>query len=262
MFKRRMFASKKRVYRKKKFLRKYPRRNLGSPDKVYPFKRIGQDIQILPKSTGGANQFLVVYQNATDVGANGSMVLDAPSTDPIITAGLDRSGYYQMAGAMRFRLSDVEQSSDLTHLFDQYKISGVKLKIHWTNNSAIGQQNWGERPTITYAVDADDFNFPATLGELRQKNSVKFHTFGSNKPLILYIKPKAASRLYSSGISSGGGYTGYGPVRQWIDSSYPQTEHYGLKFWLSNVQLKNGELNMPNHFRVETIYYLKMKGVE
>lgn len=249
---------RRRMWGKKKFLGKYSK-GLGSMDKVYAFKRLGQDIQLV-KAPSSAN--LNVYQNGAQT-TTGMFSTGIPSADTFAT-GDGRVGYYQIPARMLFRLSDVEQVSDLTSLFDDYKISGVKVKIHWHNNNSLAQPGWGERPSVLYAVDDDDAALPSTESVLRQKNNVKQFTFGGNKPLTLYIKPRASTALYSAGSSTA--YTGYGPASrgQWIDCASSSVEHYGLKMWFRNINFGDGTENQapPCHFRVETTFYLKYKGVQ
>lgn len=246
---------------KKKFLRKY-KKGLGSVDKIYAFKRLGQDIQLLPSvSAAGSLPYMATFINGVEVTTGGVIKFGATSPE-LSPTGTDRTNYKQCGGAMQFNLANVENVSEFKTLFDAYKISGVKVKIHYVSGVASAQQGWAERPTMLYSIDEDDDNIPNAETLLRQRNDVKQYTFGSNKPLVLYIKPKAATALYSSGVSSA--YTGYGQApRQWIDCSSDGVPHYGLKFWLRNLSLPaaNPELG-PEHFRIELSYYLKFKGVQ
>lgn len=239
----RFYNRRKRLWRKKKFLRKYTR-GLGSPDKVYAYKRLALPIKMYNKSIDGVGQLSTIQPDGPDQ----SLVIgnkDATYQTDVFGVG----------GAMSFRLNDVIQSTEFTSMFDQYKISGVKVRITW--NCTQGEISGGiPAPRMMYSIDEDDKNIPTEL-EIRAKNSMKIHQFGQGRPLTLYIKPRL-KRTVQGGVGSA-----YGPAKAWLDCSYATTPHFGLKFYLNDLWLpSDASLDARNLFNVDLTYYLKCKGVQ
>jgi len=141
-------------------------------------------------------------------------------------------------------------------LFDQYKISGVKVKITWTCTEATAGTGV-PAPRLMYCIDEDDASVP-TQAELRQKNNLKIHQFVAGVPLALYIKPKASNYLYNDGLSSA-----YGPIRQYIDCGNPYVPHYAIKGFFQDLWVPIGDdYKQRSKFNVDVFYYLKLKGVQ
>lgn len=234
------------MYRKKKFLRKYSR-GLSSPDKVYAFKRIAQKFTMYNVSNLGVG---VWSADQPSVGGFPNSLQIGTKANPV------NGSIYSVPLSLDFRLSDITQPTDFTTLFDQYKISGVKVKITWT--STQGEIGGGiPAPRLMYTVDEDDSGVP-TEDSIRAKNSVKFHQFANGVPLVMYVKPRVARELYNNNLT-----TAYGPTRAWIDCSNPNVPHYGMKMWLDDVWIPDGsEYDQRNKFHIDLSYYIKTKGVQ
>lgn len=249
-FRKRIYGAKKRYWGrgKKKFLRKYSK-GLGSPMKTYAFKRLAQPMTMF--ATGAASgQFTASCPQPT--GTNATIQLTTTSQQYGSSSDI-----YTVGGAMLFRLSDVASSTDFTGLFDQYRISGVKLRIWWNGTQANVGSNV-PAPRMMYTVDYDDAE-PATALDLilRQRNTTKIHQFANGRPLTLYIKPMSASANYNySNLTQS-----YAPKRQWLDANNANTEHYGLKFRLDDVWMPE-QSTTSSLFRVECTYYIKGRGVQ
>lgn len=245
MFARRRLARSGAPMRKRKFLRKYTR-GLGSPEKIYAFKRIAQKISIQNKTVTGVPVFDITqptvagYPNSVQIGLPENRLND------VVSAPL----------SMTFRLSDVQASGDFQALFDQYKISGVKVKITWTNTQAIS--GFGvPAPRMMYCTDTDDAEVP-TEALMRQKNDTKFHQFVNGVPLVLYLKPKASKEIYNTALTSA-----YSPTRSYIDCINQYVPHYGMKAYLDDLYCPTGiEFDSRSKFHVDISYYLKLKGVQ
>jgi len=245
------------MIRKRRLAR--PSQSLSSADKIYSFKRLGQDIQFRSGVTAG-NSAIELYQASSP----------SYTTMSMGTAVTDWNGTQSVPIGMSFMLGAVENSSDITNLFDMYTIKGVKVKITYIAGNSTNQQGWNPQPTMLYAIDNDDSSSNFTESVIRQKNDVKSFTFTGNKSLSIYLKPKGSTQLHDSATSSG--FTGYGPVRnQYVDSNYPGCPFYGLKIYLKNITLPHSvsvptiasPLTLaPFNFRVETTYYISCKGVQ
>jgi len=87
---------------------------------------------------------------------------------------------------------------------------------------------------LEYIVDQDDAVLP-TLALMREKMGVKTKYFTPTRPAIsIGLKPRFADQVFNNGIT-----TAYAiaPRAEYINSTYPGVEHYGIKGVLHNVQL-------------------------
>lgn len=235
----RMGAQKRKAYGRKIYRR--PPRMLRSlrpiASRTHVMKRIGKPAFVQNSLGGplltddGGGQF---QQAGTAVGA--------------------LPGTWETGLSAQFQLNSVIDPSDITSLFDRYKIVGVKLKIHYLHNASFipGQSNL---PTLYYAFDGDDSTPPPTALGVLSKGYCKSKVLNANRPLSVYIKPRLTKEIYNSPIS-----TGYSSEKAcWLDCSYSTVPHYGLKFWLSDWV--GGDEN-NNAIRIQPTYYLALKDTQ
>lgn len=126
-------------------------------------------------------------------------------------------------------------SSELSALFDQYRLTQATIRIDWDYNSYPVSGGTAVAPLIYYVADYDDSG-SAIVSGLLQYPGVQTHSFLENgyKPLIVTVKPKPLRDIASTGI-----LTAYGPMTTapWIRTSDLTTPHYGLKFCASQFGL-------------------------
>lgn len=116
-------------------------------------------------------------------------------------------------------LAQLPSSTDFTAMFDQYKISGVAIKIIPRFNVLAATANGSSQ--ILTCVDYDA-NGPSTLSAIQQYQSMKL-TRGTSIHRR-YIKPAILVQAYQ-GVTS----TGYLPKwNTWIDANDNAVPHYGL----------------------------------
>jgi len=119
-------------------------------------------------------------------------------------------------------------STELSNLFDQYRMTNVTLRIDWDYNSYPVASGNAVAPLIYYVADYDDSG-SALIPALLQYPGLHTHSFLEDgyKPLIVQIKPKPLRDVASTGL-----LTAYGPmtVAPWIRTADMTTPHYGLKF--------------------------------
>lgn len=119
-------------------------------------------------------------------------------------------------------------SAELSNLFDQYRITGVTLRIDWCYNSYPVSGGNAVAPLLYYVADYDD-STAATVANLLEYPGVVTHSFLENgyKPLIVSVKPKPLRDVAGTGL-----LTAYGPMSSapWLRTSEMTTPHYGLKF--------------------------------
>lgn len=154
-----------------------------------------------------------------------------------------------------FQLSDLQNYTEFTNLFDQYSIVGIKYRWVMTRdpstNSQTVAQNQGYFPYIKWVHDHDDASTPGSEVPLIQYPRMHEHWFSESSKVTrwFYLKPAVATQQYGTLAN---GYTA--KWRQFLDSGYPGTPHYGLKAWYNS--LCNGTFIM-----LECKYVLRFKSV-
>lgn len=191
----------------------------------------------------------IIYESSLGVfGTAGS-----PSADPSLTlTGLiadNLTGHYQFGGSHYFSLSNVTASSDFTNLFEKYRITGVKYNIRFQSNMANVASN-AVMPIIHWCFDDNDATVPSSLLDIQQKGGCRM-TEATTKGVTIMLRPKVSGMVYNNGIS-----TGYSVVpKSWINTTYPNVQHFGIKFWVNNFYTGTGQ----NAFTIEPTYYLALK---
>lgn len=128
-----------------------------------------------------------------------------------------------------FRLTDVQGYTELTTLFQEYMITKVeiyfypKANVQQTTTTAVQTSV----PFMYFVFDPNDASAPANLDALRECGNCKLR-YGYHKFKLTYY-PRVAQAVYD------GAFTAFatGSKRQWIDTSYPSTRYYGLKYGIS-----------------------------
>jgi len=132
--------------------------------------------------------------------------------------------YYR---GLSFRLSDLQDYTELSHLYDQYVITKIVLDFQWTLTSVAGMANGPNAsysPQLNLVKDYDDDSTP---------NDAYFRSSGrnirkrltANNPFRIAITPAVSNTVYSSL-----GFNGYGPKwKQKIDMNDIDVPHYGAK---------------------------------
>jgi len=137
-----------------------------------------------------------------------------------------------IATAYNFNLNQLPGVSEFTALFDQYKITGAKLQFTPALSEGILNPTTPSAATLGYSrfhsvIDYDDSTTPTSEDQLLEYGSVK-----STAPFrthTRFIKPKMLQEIYRSAVG-----TAYSPRSgQYIDLTYPDVPHYGIKVWCS-----------------------------
>lgn len=170
---------------------------------------------------------------------------------PVLITGT--SNCYDIPFSMKFRLDQLMNSTDITNLCDQYKINSVKVDLHVNGMSNIYLNNAGStQPWLEYIQDHDDATVP-TIAQIREKMGVKTKYFSGNRfKVSMGVRPRVADAIFGSGVT-----TAYAVNKksQWINATYPNAEHYGLKGVLHNVQL-SGTANVSSLFDWNVTQYV------
>lgn len=126
---------------------------------------------------------------------------------------------------LSFRISDLQDYTELTHLYDQYTITKVILDFQWTLTATSGTgPNASYSPQLNLVRDYDDDSTPDS-NYMRSSGRVLRHRLTANNPFRIAITPAVANAVYQSVASSG-----YGPKwKQRIDCVDVDVPHYGAK---------------------------------
>lgn len=135
-------------------------------------------------------------------------------------------------GTFAFTLNAVPNYTEFTNLFDKYRI--VKATINFRSNSqpqacgltAAGTTTGYGGGTFYYVTDYDDAD-AITLNDIEQYPGRRSFLIGDQKAHTITCYPAFAKQIYQSAIA-----TGYGPGRGYVDCTYPNIPHFGVKwFW-------------------------------
>lgn len=163
----------------------------------------------------------------------------------------------ETTGSIVFSLAQVPNHTEFTSLYDQYKISAVKVKIIPRFNS-INSSEAGTSGLFPFdgqlftAIDYDDSGV-SNVNDILQYQNCKMTRLTSTHQR--YFKP--AARGIVQDIT--GASTARMPVKGFIDSADDQVLHYCLKWCIPQFSAA-AEAALVK-FDVITTYYLAMKNV-
>lgn len=179
------------------------------------------------------------------------MALGTPIADAV-------GGTYTVPFSMKFRLDQLINYTDITNIADQYKIKYVVVRMSYQSTQS-SVNSLSIMPNVQWIQDHDDANVPVSINELREKMGVKFKTFGFNKICKIGVKP----RIQDSNGGAGGVVQNalVSNKALWVNTQYPNTEHFGIKGLLSNVSLPvlSGGLTS---FKFDVSVYLSAKDMQ
>lgn len=151
-----------------------------------------------------------------------------------------------------FTLNDVQQPSDFTNLFDNYRIT--KVLYRWVLRRDVSQMTTfpGMYPRIMWVHDFNDQPV-STVGELRQCANLREAFFNENYQRTKWytLKPATLSLQYESSTVSR-----TAPVwGQWLDCrNSSTTPYYAVKYHVDNAYANT-------NIQMEVKYVLEFKGV-
>lgn len=220
----------------------------GIPGLLHRVKRLGNTIFIKNSPVPGTTNWVpTLTQNGGSGGA-------ASFLQGTITSGA-LTGTYDFTLSSQYFIECLQQLSDMTNFFDRYKIVGVKLNIHYLQNSTVLQNIpnvspvYSNLPTMYYAYDADDANIN-TAAVIQQKGYCKSRVLNANKPVSVFFRPRVTKEL--AGLTT----TGVSSEKPcWIDCNATNIPHFGMKFVITDWV--GGEIN--NALRIVPTYYLEFK---
>lgn len=142
---------------------------------------------------------------------------------------------------LNFSMNDMPGYTELTSLYDFYKLSGVRVKVipylQNMSNSTASLNNLQNAP-IFYAVDRSDATAPASIGEVLEYNDHKIGNTWSG--FQIYIpNPKFSDA--TSAVRGG-----------WVATSNPSLNWFGLKIAIPPT-------GVAGRYYTVITYYVKCK---
>jgi len=215
------YYRKKRVYRKKRSVKRYRRKYS---------KRI-------PRSFGSPNQKVYYFKRFTTLG---TIVVTSASSN--------------VYGASVFSLDQLPGYTEYTNLFDFYKIKAIKLSFiptsnvtMQTGNSSTTVANTIYNNRIFTVIDYNDAGIPTSVNELREYSNCKWSP--NNKIHKRYIVPNPlADATDDSTISL--------QNKPWVPSTNYAMDYYAIKWAIENTSAGVGvEL-----YKMEAKFYIACKS--
>lgn len=205
-----------------------------------PYRRRGNMVKRVNRSASGVHYFKRRVLIANIVASTSALGVPSPA-----------------AGALTFNLASLPSASEFTALFDQYKITGVKLDfiplgdtINLPLTSMTGTTGaLSPGGPLILATDYDDASTPGSSAQLLEYQASKVIPIPRRHRM--YIKPRIAVEI-NNGIT-----TGYGARTGWVDSSYSSVAHYGVKYWMNAPSVSSASYT----YQVWGTYYISCKGV-
>lgn len=177
------------------------------------------------RRNGGSSSKIHSFRRTFDYGSSG-----------IVTDGVN-----PLYSAFNFSMNDMPGYSELTALYDFYKLTGVKftcIPYKQTDSNSVGSTNNTFQPPIFYVVDRSDSTTPSSVSEILEYNDHRISTVW--KGFKIYIpNPKFSDA--TSAVRGG-----------WVSTSNPSLNWYGLKIAIPPT-------NVATTFYVIITYYVKCK---
>lgn len=153
--------------------------------------------------------------------------------------------------AWQFRLNTVSNFAEFTSLYDNYRINKVVVKFvpRSTNNA----QGANERGNFYSCLDFNDdtaFTASTAVADILERSNVRITRSTSVHTRV--FTPALSAAAYRAGATFA-----YSPkFKQWVDMTYPDCAHYGLKFVIANQD----DLDMVYDYFIT--YYMSFKNVK
>lgn len=150
-----------------------------------------------------------------------------------------------------FDISQLNNYTDFTNLFERYRIKAVKLTfIPGQSNNIDNVSKY--RTTMLTHIQQSSGKTPATLAAFMESNNTRIHA--GNKTVSVYIRhPFISSNVYQSALSSG-----YVEVRnKLINMANYTVPHYGLNVLCETPGVGPAETTEYQRYRVFAKYYME-----
>lgn len=215
--------------------RNYKRGSAYRLNKVYAYKRLAKSLVIQNSTT------------ATTITTNDASQINLSAVQADTVGSM-------FGASMQFRLGNIQTPGDFQSLYDQYKITGVKVQIIPLSDSATSQSS-GFLPTLYWARDNDNASsVPTAEANLRERQDLKAMRLTGPKTIYIRNPKQVIDTTVQGGVTLNSlNATG------WVDCNDQNVMHNGLVMWFKNVDLR-AQPTTVTAFRFECTYYIKFRN--
>lgn len=180
------------------------------------------------------------------------------SQDITLPSGPLPTGYVKK---LQFEISEIPQFATYSSLFDQYRLTGVKVTLLPTTNTNDTANVGG---TFIYSVDLDGDTTITTFDDILQCSNSHTSPWSSTGGMTpykkLFVRPRTRDALVRDICNNVPVLsTALGDPHQWIDlGDRGMTEHFGL---ICGWFFGNAQLNAPQELNMITTYYIEFRKV-
>lgn len=166
-----------------------------------------------------------------------------------------------------YQFDMLQQSSEFTELFDNYKITMIELRIQMVNNpqSAANLNQWVQTnlstfpltnwyPKLWWVIDHDGGS-TETLGTMRERQGVRCRILQPNKEIVIRFRPKVNTLTYKTATTQG-----YAPKSIKLDMADASVPHYGVNMVFDSNGVDPSD-SYPFYFRIERKFFFQCMGV-
>lgn len=250
------FGRRKPVWKRKRFYRR-----MGYSRSITPYSRMGYASRFGDRRMGNFTTTRLVTEffvtNTVAVGVPG--IQGGPTLPALIlgTTAASTGPGYNIPFAMQFALSQVQNATEISAVFDQYRINWVKVFITFQHNVSTASGS-STMPTLFWVPDFDDA-VAVGAGALREHAALDLREFtADNRTHVMKIEPRFHGGIYDASAGAGT----WGSIeRGWVDVAAQNTAHYGIKGYLANVELPaTGVGPYTTSFRIDVQINLSFRG--
>ncbi len=162
---------------------------------------------------------------------------------------------------LKFEIADIPQFSTYSALFDQYRLTGVKVTLLPTTNTNDTANVGG---SFIWSIDLDGDTTITTFDDILQCSNSHTSPWSSTGGMTpykkMFVRPRTRDALVRDICNNVPVLsTALGDAKQWIDlGDRGTTEHFGLNIgWYFG----NAQLNAPQELNMITTYYIQFRKV-
>lgn len=140
----------------------------------------------------------------------------------------------QMATAFDFNMQDLVSNTELTSLYDQYRIDFVTVIINWSpkvvNQTAFNLgPNQMSFPNVYYSKDYDDNVTPTSLTAFKQRGNIRTFRLTPFKNYKIHVKPAVQNAVIRDATTTPPTLSTNPVWHKKLDCAAPDIHHFGLK---------------------------------
>lgn len=173
---------------------------------------------------------------------------------------LDLTGVGEKGTAFNFNVSDIVNNTELTRLYDQYRIDFVTVTLNWSPKMPNQETfyvgpNSMVFPVCYYAKDYDDYNTPLSLASMKERGNLRTFRLTPFKKFKINVKPAVQNAVIRDATTTPPLIATNPSWNKKLDCASPSIPHIGLKLLFDFAPGVNmGSVN------IETTYHVTMFG--